>query len=162
MSETGRDPEALARTGIDAAKKEDYAMGLMVLAEAYNLLTKDKAKIPATTLSYYGVCLAHTGKTKEGIEFCQFAVGKDSFNAELYINLAKAYNAARSRRKAIEAVEKGLALDPRSAALQRMRVTLGVRKSPVIPFLGRDNPLNVSLGKVRQKIRSSAAKKKKA
>ncbi len=52
-----------------------------------------------------------------------------------------------ARKKAIEAVDRGLALSPRHPGLLTMRAELGVRRSPPIPFLPRDNRWNVWLGR---------------
>jgi hypothetical protein len=66
--------------------------------------------------------------------------------------MARVWMVGRSRRKAVEALEKGLALDPRHPGLLRLRAEFGTRRPPVISFLHRDNPLNVSLGKVRKRM----------
>jgi tetratricopeptide (TPR) repeat protein len=154
LSQSGTDdPQEFIRLGIDAARKEDFQRGLIFLAEAYRrLVGKEGMKdaFPAAAFSYYGLCLAlHKGRIKEGADFCQVALDLEFYNAENYMNLARVWIAARSRRKAVEALERGLAVDPRSQGLQKLRLSLGVRQKPVIPFLGRDNPLNITLGRMR-------------
>jgi tetratricopeptide (TPR) repeat protein len=147
------DPLDFIRLGIAAAKEDDYQRGLIFLAEAHRRLTKENAhdaKLPASALSYYGLCLAcHKGRVKDAAEFCQLALEMEFYNAEHYINLGRVWIAGKSRRKAVDALERGLAVDPRNITLQRLRISLGVRKAPVLPFLGRDNPLNVTLGRMR-------------
>jgi hypothetical protein len=51
----------------------------------------------------------------------------------------------------VEALDRGIALDPKHTGLKHLKAEMGTRKSPVIPFLHRDNPLNVSLGKMRRR-----------
>jgi tetratricopeptide (TPR) repeat protein len=148
------DPLEFVRLGIAAARKDDFERGLIFLAEAHRRLvgkeTVKDAAFPASAFSYYGLCLAlHKGRIKDGADFCQVALDLEFYNAENYANLARVWIAARSRRKAIDALDRGLAVDPRSQVLQRLRTSLGVRKKPVIPFLHRDNPLNVTLGRMR-------------
>lgn len=144
----------LIKKGMDAARREDYETGMACLEEAYGLLPKDKdAKIPAAFLSYYGVCIAlHAGRLKEGMDFCQVALEREFYNAELYLNLAKVCLAAKARRRAVEILERGLAVEPRSSGLLKLRSSMGVRKSPTVPFLSRDNPINVSLGRARHSM----------
>jgi tetratricopeptide (TPR) repeat protein len=149
------DPSEWIRQGIQAAKAEEFERGLIYLAAAYRRLSQDReAKLPAAALSYYGLCLAkHKGRIKEAAEFCQLALEREFYNPEHYLNLGQVYVAGRSRRKAVDAIERGLAVDPNNVALQKLRLGLGVRRPPVIPFLHRDNPLNRSLGKVRQQVK---------
>lgn len=154
------DPLEMVRLGIEAARKENYEAGLALLAEAYrHLVTDREGKLPPSALSYYGLCLAlHTGKTREAVNFCQLAVEKEFYNPESYLNLARVWDVARNRRKAIEVLEKGLSIDARHKGLITLRVRMGVRKGPVLPFLDRDNPVNVTLGRVRASIRKSPKK----
>lgn len=148
------DPSDFIRAGVQAARDGQFERGLMFLSEAYRKLSKDNEKLPPMLLSYYGVCLAlNKGRAKEAAEFCQLAVEKEFYNAELYLNLARVYVAARSRRKAVEALERGLAIDGRHQQLLKLRQDLGFRKRPVIPFLGRENTLNVTLGRMRQRMK---------
>lgn len=147
--------EDLVQLGIGAARAGQYERGLIFLTEAYQHLGREHARLSAPLLSYYGLCLAlHRGRIKEAAEYCTFGIEKDRFNADAYFNLARVSIAGRSRRKAVEALERGLAVDPRHKGLRDLQQQLGVRHSPVIPFLHRDNPLNVSLGKMRAKAKT--------
>ena len=145
--------EELVELGVAAARAGEYERGLIFLAEAYRHLSREKHRLSGPLLSSYGLCLAlHKGRIKEAAEFCWLGVEKDHFNPDAYYNMARVWMAGRSRRKAVEALEKGLALDPRHPGLQRLRAEFGTRQTPVISFLHRDNPLNVSLGKVRKRM----------
>ena len=149
----------LVDLGVAAARAGQFERGLIFLAEAYRHLGREHQRLSAPLLSYYGLCLAlHRGRIKEAAEFCLFGIDKDRFNADAYHNMARVWIAGRSRRKAVDAIERGLAIDPRHKALVKLRDDIGIRKRPVIPFLHRDNPLNVSLGKLR--ARKAAAVKK--
>ena len=150
--------EDLVELGVAAARAGEYERGLIFLAEAYRHLSREKHRLSGPLLSSYGLCLAlHKGRIKEAAEFCWLGVEKDHFNPDAYYNMARVWMAGRSRRKAVEALEKGLALDSRHPGLLRLRAEFGSRRTPVIPFLHRDNPLNVSLGKVRKKMAAPKA-----
>jgi len=152
------DLEDLVELGVAAARAGEYERGLIFLAEAYRHLSREKHRLSGPLLSSYGLCLAlHKGRIKEAAEFCWLGVEKDHFNPDAYYNMARVWMAGRSRRKAVEALEKGLALDSRHPGLLRLRAEFGTRRTPVIPFLHRDNPLNVSLGKVRKKMAAPKA-----
>jgi tetratricopeptide (TPR) repeat protein len=152
--------EDLVELGISAAKAAQYERGLIFLAEAYRHLSTDKQRLSGSLLSFYGLCLAlHRGRIKEAAEFCWLGVEKDHYNPDVYYNMARVWMAGRSRRKAVDALEKGLALDPKHPGLKRLRVEIGARKTPPLPFLHRDNPLNISLGKMRAKMREQKAGK---
>ena len=157
------DPLDFVRLGIAAARTDDFERGLIFLSEAHkrleNELSAKDTKLPPSAFSYYGLCLAvHKGRIKEAADFCQIALDREFYNAENYANLARVWIAGRSRRKAIDALDRGLAVDPRNQVLARLRVNLGVRKAPVIPFLHRDNPLNVTLGRMRQSLKKTNGK----
>ncbi len=152
--------EDLVQLGIAASRAGQYERGLVFLAEAYRHLGKEHQRLSAPLLSHYGLCLAlHRGRIKEAAEFCTFGIEKDRFNPDAYYNMARVWLAGRSRRKAVDAVERGLAVDAHHKGLRELQREIGVRKTPVLPFLHRDNPLNVSLGKMRAKMKAKAAEK---
>ena len=91
-------------------------------------------------------------RTKDAVRFCEAAISREFYNGEHYANLAEVWLAGRSRRHAIEALGRGLAVDPVSSRLANLRRELGVRRGPVLSFLSRDNPLNVFLGRLRHSL----------
>ncbi|HUK13258.1 MAG TPA: hypothetical protein VLW17_08140 [Thermoanaerobaculaceae bacterium] len=161
LRESGtEDPLEYVRLGVAAARAKDFERGLIFLAEAYRQATAGKsAKLPSLAFSYYGLCLAmHKGKFKEAAEFCQIAIDKEFYNAEHYLNLARIWLAGRSRRKAVEALNRGISLEPRNADLLQLREEIGFRRKPVIGFLDREHPVNVTLGRVRHSLTRKPAK----
>jgi tetratricopeptide (TPR) repeat protein len=118
--------------------------------------------IQARYLSYYGICLAlATNRVREGIGFCRKAVLQEGYNADLQWNLGRSYLAAERRREAYDALITGLRLDARHRGIRSELRRMGRRRRPVLPFLSREHPLNVFLGKTtrpRQNQRSRAAR----
>jgi tetratricopeptide (TPR) repeat protein len=149
------DPLHLIQLGIEAARAKKFDRGLVFLGEATLQLSRDKdSRIPPAALSYYGLCLAmQKGRNKEAAEYCELALEREFFNVEHYVNLGQVWINAGHRRKAVDALDRGLAIEPGDPRLRMLRESVGVRKPPVLGFLPRDNPVNVSLGKVRRKIK---------
>lgn len=147
------EPAELIQIGVSAARAHAFERGLIFLSEAYKLLQGEPAKFSPAALSYYGLCLAmHRGQIKDAAKFCQLAIEREFYNAEHYENLGRVWMQGRARRKAVDAIERGLQVDPGNKKLKKLREEIGVRRRPVIPFLHRDNPLNVTLGRVRHNI----------
>ena len=146
----------LVEEGIAAARAQRWETGFTLIGQAYRNLSRGRdAETLAAALSYYGLCLAmHKGRTKEGAEYCELALEKEFFRADFYWNLAQVWIRAGRRRKAVEAIERGLAVDPQNRSLLEVRDRIGVRRRPIFSFLGRGHPLNVSLGKVRASIKA--------
>lgn len=102
--------------------------------------------------SYHGltlVCLGDPG----GLALCRAAVDRDELDVELFRNLALAELQARNRRRAVAALGRGLAVDPEDPTLLELRRQLGVRRLPLVPFLGRDHLVNRFLGKLTYRRR---------
>jgi len=136
-------------------------MGIYGGEEPPNMLMTTKT---ATGLSWFGVCLALVQKKfKPAIDLCKRAIELQFYSADHHANLARVYVAAGNRKKALEAVETGLRIHPEDEYLRSVRKSLGVRARPAVPFLGRNNPINVSLGLARhhKKISAKEAKRKK-
>ncbi|MFN3414043.1 MAG: tetratricopeptide repeat protein [Thermoanaerobaculum sp.] len=145
--------KSLLRQGIWAVQQRDWEEAYEVLGEALDGYRQRGEKIPALLLSYYALALGmHTGKFKQAIECCQSALTTEPARVEHYANLAQLYVAAGSRRKAVEAIHRGLEIDDSYPRLLQIRATLGWRRPPVIPSLSRDHWLNVFLGKVRHAL----------
>lgn len=143
------------RQGIDAARKGKYLDALSILGNFYD--QPGSAEQSADGLSWYGFCLAVINKDyRHAVECCNVALERQPDRAVHYLNLAKIHLASGNRKKAIEAVDRGLKAQPNDQELKGFRQQLGVRARPAVSFLDRSHPVNVTIGQVRH-----AAKKKK-
>ncbi len=95
--------------------------------------------------SYYGLSLIHCGDVS-GLNFCRHSAGAERINATVYLNLTRAELKLSHRRRACEAVRAGLAIEPRNNELLKVRKNMGVRRSPCVTFLKRENLFNKWLG----------------
>ncbi|MGC8916479.1 MAG: tetratricopeptide repeat protein [Thermoanaerobaculum sp.] len=153
LTPTPDELKSLLRQGVMAVQMREWEEAYELLGEALDGYRKRGEKIPALVLSYYALALGiHTRKFKQALEFCQSAVAAEPARVEHYANLAQLYMAAGIRRKAVEAVDKGLALDGTDRRLLQIKATLGWRRPPVISSLSRDHWLNVFLGKIRHTL----------
>ncbi len=111
-------------------------------------------------LSYYGWLQAVVDKKpRSGVTFCRraFTTFKTSdphiagsIYPVLYLNLGRTLLLAGRKQEAVESFGRGLTYDRGHRELKKEMTSLGIRKSPVLPFLSRSNPLNRLLGKFRQ------------
>jgi tetratricopeptide (TPR) repeat protein len=142
---------ALIDEAIAAAREDDFLRALTIFIDVYG--TDDKtARTPkdGKGLSYFGLCLALVRKEmKPAIDLCRRAIELEFYNGDHYANLARVYSAAGNRKKAIATAEQGLKLAPEHEYLRAVRKSFGIRSQPYVPFLGRTNPINVSLGQAR-------------
>ncbi len=140
--------------GLEHCRAEVWEAGVSYLLRGLERLAKG-IKVPSLIYSYlgYGLAVAR-GQVHEGLELCQRALQQEFFEPENYLNLARLYILAENRRKAIDTLNKGLEIDPEHSGLLMLRLELGKRRSPVLPFLSRHHPLNRLLGRIRHDIQS--------
>jgi predicted Zn-dependent protease len=104
-------------------------------------------------LSYFGVALARAEhKWDEAEQICISALRMKRRQPQLYLNLAEVYLKAGKREDAVDVLLEGIHYEPADARLNRMLGKLGIRRSPVVPFLGRANVLNRGLGRLRHRL----------
>jgi hypothetical protein len=147
-----RDDE-LMRQGRTALKGGRYKLAHELLGELCDRQLREEVPISGAVLADYALSVAYLGDLKEGAEVCHRALALDRRNADAYAALARIHALGRSRRKAVEALDRGLAVSPRHAGLQALRKELGVRRIPFIPFLPRDNRWNVMFGRLIERLR---------
>ncbi|MEE8428542.1 MAG: hypothetical protein V3S33_03455 [Gammaproteobacteria bacterium] len=97
--------------------------------------------------SYYGLSLVYMNDVS-GLNLCRRAAAEELFVAGVFANLAHAEIRLNHRRRAYEAVCRGLRLDPDHVGLRNLRLHMGVRRTPPIAFLSRSHILNRILGKL--------------
>ncbi|MBV5338578.1 MAG: tetratricopeptide repeat protein [Deltaproteobacteria bacterium] len=96
--------------------------------------------------SRFGYCLAkQRGQVTRALELCSSAIEYDPENPLHYLYLGKVYLAAGNTFEALQAFRQGMTFGG-SPELERVLNDIGVRKSPVISVLSRDNLLNKVLG----------------
>jgi hypothetical protein len=149
--------EELLERGRDAVKREQWANGARLMSAYMDRWTARQASPPAGAVATYALCLGHTHELQRGLELAKRAERSDPRNPNVYWCLANLHLLARSRRLAIESVERGLRVAPDNFVLLRLRKRLGVRQPPPLPFLSRDHKLNVRLGRLMHRLRGNAA-----
>jgi hypothetical protein len=75
----------------------------------------------------------------------------------VYEHLARLELLLGSRRNALEALNRGLAVADGDRELRALRESLGRRRRPPVAFLGRSHPINVTLGRLLHRVGQSAA-----
>ncbi|MEM6456303.1 MAG: hypothetical protein AAF772_14505, partial [Acidobacteriota bacterium] len=149
------DPESIAWQGIDICREGDWREGLKVLGLAARAHKKNRSggSLPSLFYAYYGYGIAKYQRQKRtGIRLCQKALEMEFYQPENYYFLARVYLMTHDRRMAVQILDRGLQVDGNNAPLLALRKEIGTRRPPVIPFLHRDNPLNVLLGRIRHRI----------
>ncbi len=148
----------LMRRGRTALRGGHYTLAHEFLGEFCDRRLRDDAPIPGSVLVDYALSVAYLGDLKEGAEVCHRALALDRRNADAYAALTRIHTLGKSRRKAVEALERGLAVSPRHAGLRALQEELGIRRPPPIPFLPRDHRWNVMLGKLMERLRPRASR----
>ena len=103
-------------------------------------------------LSYYGLsqAMAKGGRpTRESVQSCEAAAAQDPHDPDLLLNLARVYLLATKKTRGLAMCEKGLRFFPDHRGFRSLLDEVDRRASPVVPLLGRDHPLNRSLGRLR-------------
>jgi Flp pilus assembly protein TadD len=135
------------KTGLNLLRDDYAAKALPHMRRAVDL---DKNN--PYYLSYLGVVLARSEKKwGEAERLCDSAVRMKRNQAQLYLNLADVYKTAGRPDDAVEALQAGLKFARRDIRLTIAMNRLVPRRTPVIPFLKRTNPLNRSLGRIRHR-----------
>jgi hypothetical protein len=138
--------------GLECCRRGDWSEGLRYLGRITE--SGHSTDLPGLFYSYLGYGIAHRDRRiREGLKLCKHAIKVGFYEPENHVNLARTSILANDRSGAVRAVRDGLRIDPQNQELRQMRKDLGVRTSPVIPFLDRANPLNIFLGQLRHSLR---------
>lgn len=139
--------------GILLCRQGDWSQGLDIL-EAIAVVGAIEC-LPSAFYSFLGFGLARLRDDyREGLELCGYAISIDPIEGDNYLNLARVLLLRGRRVEALGVMNRGLAMSPGHAELLQERMNLGVRRAPVIPFVGRSNPVNRFLGRWRHVSRS--------
>ena len=140
--------------------------------EAFGLLQQAALQYPDDPfiLSYYGCLQALVErKYRAGVEKCKKAISliqqESSFGEEMiypvfYLNLGRAYIAARKKDDALEAFKRGLKFNSGNRDILNELRALGSRKKALVPFLDRSNPINKYIGLILRRADKASDKKR--
>jgi tetratricopeptide (TPR) repeat protein len=147
--------EELLEAGREAVKREQWPRAKTFLSAYVARFTSRGDTVPASGLASYSLCLGHSRELRRGLELCKKAQHADPRNPHIYWCLAQLHLLAKSRKDAIDAVERGLRAVPDNYLLQRLRKRLGLRQAPPIPFLDRKHGLNRRLGRLMHRMKGT-------
>ena len=145
-------PSELAWRGVELCRDGDWPDGLQWLCLAGRALEREEleSELPALFYSYLGSGMArYRHQLRLGLVLCRNALQVELYQPEAHYFLAKTLLLRDDRRSALDVIRQGLAVDPEHRQLLDLQRQLGERKSPVVPFLARRNPLNRWLGRLR-------------
>lgn len=145
--------EDLARRGRMALRSGKYRIAHDFFVEYCDRQIQQERPISGGLLSDYALSVAYLGDLKEAAEICFRALARERRNPDVFLALARVYALGSSRKKAIDAIDRGLALSPHHPGLISLRAELGVRRPPPIPFLARENRWNVWLGRMMGRVK---------
>jgi hypothetical protein len=139
----------LAERGINYCRQGDWDTGMACLARVAEV-DNGGYDLPSLFYSYLGFGIAYRERRiREGLDLCRHACRTSFYQPENFINLARTCLLAGQRSEAYRAIRRGYALDGTNETLRKLHSKLGVRKPPVVRFLGRKHPFNRLLGRLR-------------
>jgi hypothetical protein len=149
----------VASEGTDAAARAAHEEGRAAFAArdlpaAHTAFERAHRRDPRDPvyMSWYGVTLVLVEKNSNlGVNLVDQALRAAGPDPELLLNSARIHLALNQRDRAARALARGLELFPADPRLLAARDAMGTRRAPVIPFLGRSNPLNKLLGRLRHR-----------
>lgn len=137
--------------GIAEAGAGNWQAAVRSFALASRVLDRETPAY-ARARAWEGLALVMVGE-RHGLALCREAAALALLFAEPHECLARAHLKLGQRREACAAIGRGLRIDPNHAGLRQLRLRLGVRRPPPLPFLDRDNPLNRMLGRLTYRRR---------
>lgn len=121
--------------------------------EALKILVEQSysPKTPAE-ISFLALAEAATKHTyKSSVDKCIHALEKWPTNVDIYLNLSTILYLAGRRDLATLKLLRGLTYHPEHKGLKKLHKRLGIRRQPALPFLSRNNSVNIIAGKIISK-----------
>ncbi|MBU1191352.1 MAG: tetratricopeptide repeat protein [Gammaproteobacteria bacterium] len=115
-------------------------------------VTSDMHAYASLYMSFVGLTQVMLGDVS-GLNLCRRAGQEETHRGDVFENLARAELRLGHRKQACEALRRGIKADRAHSGLRNLRTEMGMRRSPPLNFLKRDNPLNRMLGKLMYRNR---------
>jgi tetratricopeptide (TPR) repeat protein len=141
------DPMVEFRKGIELLKNEYPQKALVRFRRAF-----ESDKHNPYYISFLGLSMARAQrKWDQASELCEIALQLKPTEIQFHLNLGEVYASAGQREKALDKLDIALQLFGEDTRLKQARSSVEMRRSPLLPFFGRENILNRELGKLRHR-----------
>jgi len=148
------DPKAEFREGIELLRNEYPQRALVKLQFAF-----ESDKRNAYYISFLGLAIARAQrKWDKASELCESAVQLNPKEVQFHLNLGEVYALAGQRERALYTLDQALRSFGNNARLKQARSRVEKRRTPLLPFFGRDHFLNRELGRLRHRLLKSQGK----
>lgn len=134
------------KEGVSAVEMGDTLMGLHCFEQISD------EKLSPLELSYFAYCVARERRAGERAkELLTMALQAGGSDPLVYLNMGRVYQVAGAYEKAVESFRRGMKIQPHRLLLNALEGACS-RRTPLLPFLGRHNPLNILCGKFVTKL----------
>lgn len=131
--------------GRDALKASDYKAAVRDFQQALDSIDEHHEHYNRV-VSYLGLSQV-LASNRNGLLLCRDAASSEVLHGRVFLNLTCAEWHYGNRRRAIDAVQRGLKIDSAHAQLRHAAALLDTRKRSVFSFLPRSHKLNRLLGR---------------
>jgi len=142
------DPFTEFKEGVKLLKNDYPQKALVKLQSAF-----ESDKHNPYYSSFLGVSIARAQQNwAQAMELCDMAVQLNPKEIQFHLNAAEVYALAGLREMSLHKLDYALGLFGDDSRLKRARSKVEKRRTPVLPFLGREHFLNRAFGKWRHRI----------
>src|SRR6202011_1029150 len=113
----GLPDEELVRRGREHLRHGGYTLASEIFSAYCSRMIAEDRAIGASVMAGYGLAIGMTGDLEEGLAMCQRALSTDRRNPDIWAALTRLSLVSGDRKKAFDAVARGLRLAPRNKEL---------------------------------------------
>jgi tetratricopeptide (TPR) repeat protein len=103
-------------------------------------------------MSYYGLCVGMRGDLSGAEKLCRRAAKLNPASPIILVNLGRILLDEGYRKDARDLFARAYEIDNTNSPAALELSGMGVRRQPVVRFLGRQHPINVALGRLRHRL----------
>jgi tetratricopeptide (TPR) repeat protein len=137
------------QTAKEALKDKDYKAAERAFKKTLESID-ESAKQYNSVLSGFGLSQVLNAEAN-GLLMCRDAASNEVFDGGVFLNLACAEWHSNNRKRAVDAVRRGVKIDPDHEQLNRACAKLDCRKKCCFSFLPRGHKLNRLFGRMRRR-----------
>ena len=136
-------------TAVKALKAKDYQAAERAFAEQVKTLASHDRQYNLVS-SYHGLAKVMSDN-EDGLLLCRDAASNEVLDGQVYLNLACAEWHVNNRRRAVDAIRRGIKIDAANHQLNRACAQLDCRKKCCFGFLPRGHKFNRIFGRLRRR-----------